>query len=112
MVEYELNSDFYNLSSSLDLFINQNHHYITSLFVIVDSVTSEFEEFDFVANNKDKSFVVYNKNNFVSFKMKGDFNKITIDDKTIIISSTKKEMICLTTKSNIIDEEFINKYVK
>ena len=48
MVEYELNSDFYNLASSLDLLINQNHHYITSLFVIVDSVTSEFEEFDFV----------------------------------------------------------------
>ena len=44
MVEYELNSDFYNLSSSLELFINQNHRYITNLFVITSSITSEFEE--------------------------------------------------------------------
>lgn len=112
MVEYELNSDFYNLSSSLELFINQNHRDITALFVITDSITSEFEEFDMVVNNNDKSFVVYHKNNFISFKMKGDFNKIRIDGETIIISSTKKEIICLTTKSNIIDKEFINNYVK
>lgn len=112
MVEYELNSDFYNLSSSLELFINQNHRYITSLFVITSSITSEFEEFDMVVNNKDKSFVVYDKSNFVSFKMKGDFNRIIVDDKTIIISSTKNEIITLTTKSNIIDKEFVNTYVK
>ena len=112
MVEYELNSDFYNLSSSLELFINQNHRYITNLFVITSSITSEFEEFDMVVNNDDKSFVVYHKNNFISFKMKGNFNKIKIDSETIIISSTKNEIITLTTKSNIIDKEFVNTYVK
>ena len=112
MVEYELNSDFYNSSSSLELFINQNHRDITALFVVTDSITSEFEEFDMVVNNNDKSFVVYNKRNFVSFKMKGDFNRIKVDDKTIIISSTKNEIITLTTKSNIIDKEFVNTYVK
>ena len=112
MVEYELNSDFYNLPSSLELFINQNHRYITSLFVITSSITSEFEEFEMVVNNNDKSFVVYHKNNFISFKMKGNFNKIKIDGETIIISSTKNEIITLTTKSNIIDKEFVNTYVK
>ena len=44
--------------------------------------------------------------------MKGNFNKIKIDGETIIISSTKNEIITLTTKSNIIDKEFVNTYVK
>ena len=90
MVEYKLNSDFYNLSSSIELLINQNHHYITNLFVSIDSVTSEFRKFDVVENNKDKSFNVYTTDGgFVSFEMKGLFNKMTIEDKTVILISTK-----------------------